>query len=261
MEKLTIVSAYFNQPEIFEEWWRVLLSYPDELAAKIQLCLVDDHSRIAPLHIPVAILDKFEVQAFRVEDDIPWNQPGARNLAMRHVGGWCYMTDPDYILYPEEAQKLFGEIAMARAKERWRGQLEKGNFYHLNSVLYPDGRKLNRPLNIAVLHTEDFWDAGGYDERFSGNYGFDDVPFWRGMREVVGATNVFIDAKMVHYPKGIIETKDGRQITDAATSLKRDTTRNQQVFKKINAEIALKGWKRFLRDRPSLVRFKWRRFA
>lgn len=261
MDHLTIVAAYFNQPQIFEEWWRVLLSYPDELAAKIKLRLVDDHSQRAPLGIPATILERFDVQAFVVEDDIPWNEMGARNLAMQHAEGWCYMTDPDYILMPEEAQKLFGDIAMASSRKRWKGPLEKGHFYHLNSVLVKTGRKLHRPENIAVLHTDDFWSSGGYDESFAGGYGFSDVLLWRAMREVAKCHDVFVDAKMVHYPKGLIELEDGRRVTDAASPAVRDTRRNQPIFKATNSKIAAKGWKRYLRERGPVVRFKWRQFA
>lgn len=264
MDHLTIVAAYFNQPQIFERWWEELMAYPDELSSKVSLRFVDDHSDEGPkqLGIPLGILEKFDVQAFRVLDNIPWNEMGARNLAMQNAKGWCYMTDPDYILTAENAQKLFGDMALASGPKNWHGPVARGFFYHLKSVLHSDGRVLHRPENIGVVHTEDFWKTGGYDENFAGGYGFSDTLLWRALREVAGCKDVFVDDVVTHhYSKGIIELEDGTRITDAASPATRDTTRNQPIFKGANAEIKRKGWKRFLRDRGSVVRFKWERFA
>lgn len=260
MDHLSIVAAYFNQPQIFEEWWRVLRTYPDDIADRVRLFLVDDHSHPeTSLRVPDDIKARFRASTFYVEDDIPWNEMGCRNLAMQHAKGWVYMTDPDYILYPEDARKLFGEMDMASGSSRWRGHLERRSFYHLESRLFSDGRVLHRPENIAVLHTTDFWKAGGYDEQFAGGYGFSDALFWRAMRAAAGCRNVFLtDVRMHHYSKGIIELVDGTRILDAASPAPRDTTRNQPIFKRVNTTIAQKGWARYLRERGASVRFRWR---
>ncbi|GBE23831.1 hypothetical protein BMS3Bbin02_00096 [bacterium BMS3Bbin02] len=262
MEHLTIVAAYFNQPEIFEEWWRVLLSYPDELVAKIKLRLVDDHSERAPLGIPATILKRFDVQAFVVEDDIVCGQTGARNLAMKHAEGWCFVTDPDYILYPDAAQKLLGKMSLASGRDRWMGELERRNYYHPRSKLYGTGKEQHRAENMAVVHADDFWSVGGYNEDFAGGYGYGDGLLFRAMKEYGKMRDVFIqDVWMTHYQKGVVEKSDGTRITDAASPIVRSTVRNKPIFKRMNSDILTKGWKRLLRDRKPPIRFKWRRFA
>jgi GT2 family glycosyltransferase len=49
MNDLTIVMAYFNQPEIMLEHWDNLRAYEDEVAEHVRLVICDDGSQQHPL--------------------------------------------------------------------------------------------------------------------------------------------------------------------------------------------------------------------
>lgn len=264
LEHLTIISAYYNQPMIMEEWWDALREYPKALRKKISLRFVDDHSKDHPLAIPKSIFDSFDVMAFRVLDDITWNEMGARNLAMKHAEGWVYMTDPDYILKADQCERLFGTPVMARGQEHTRVEpIQRGFMYHLRSRHYSTHKDLPRPENIAIVHSEDFWKVGGYDEDFAGGYGFSDTLLFHALKVAAGVKDTFVeDVHMDHYPMGVIMSAYGDQaISDAASPANRDTTRNQPIHKRVRSNVAHKGWKRYIRERKPPIRFKWERFV
>jgi hypothetical protein len=244
-EKLTIVMAYFNQPEMLLEWWAVIRHYPKD---RVAFRFVDDYSKQFPLEIPEDILRDFDVMHFRVEDDIPWNEMGARNLAMHHSEGWVYMTDPDYLLLPESMAKLLDL------------NLKPGNFYHLRARAVHDRRELFRPENMAVLHTKDFRTAGGYDEDFAGAYGFSDTLLFKFLRDVAGAKDNFVDEIwMDHYTKGTIPGVFSglKTVCDAASPAVRDTTINQPKFDPVLKAIRRMGARRYLPTRRPPLRFQW----
>lgn len=245
MEHLTIVSAYYEQPQIMEEWWRVLMTYAEPERVKLRFC--DDGSPKNPLVIPDDIKATFDVKAFRAVNNVPWNEMGCRNLCMRHSNGWVYMTDPDYILNAENVRRLLAK------------DCQSGNFYHLQSRLVGTGRELHMPENMVVLHTTDFWKTGGYDEELAGGYGFSDCLMFKCLREHVQAKDNFVmDVFMTHYPKGNPKSAFAGhgEILDAATPAVRDTRRNQPIF---DAKLALIR-QRSIRSYVNLlkpIQFQW----
>lgn len=171
MKTVSLVLAYYDNPNMLlrhlEEWE----SYPQEAKERVSLVLVDDASpqmdaasvfygwagsRDLEKHLPL------KTQIFRVVPNIPWNQDGARNLAMRHVvTEWSFMTDMDHVLPRGEVPKLLALDARPR-------------IYYLPNQLLVDGTSLERPHpNSYLMRTLDFWSMGGYDEDFAGYYGSD----------------------------------------------------------------------------------------
>ncbi len=249
METLTIVSAYFNQPQIMREWWRMLMTYDEPSRIKLRFC--DDHSKKHPLVIPPEIRQRFDVMAFRVLDDIRWNEMGARNLCMKKSTGWVYMTDPDYLLTAENVRRLL------------RLDKKPGNFYHLQSREANSGKVLAMPENMVVLHTKDFWKVNGYDEDFAGGYGFSDCMLFKCLRDGLQARDRHVkDVFMHHYTKSPIKSAfdPGVTILDAASPAIRDTKRNQSIWDAKLAAIKKHGMKVYLVNRRGKsVRFYWER--
>jgi glycosyltransferase involved in cell wall biosynthesis len=152
---ITIVMAYYDNPTMLERHLREWEKYPKGFRAII----VDDGSKDAALPI---LKDSCPIpaQLYRVLIDKPWNQNGARNLAMTHATGWCLMTDMDHLLTVEEAKKICLED------------------YNENCAYKPlrrkaDGEPYKRHPNSYLLTKDLYWDAGGYDEEFCGYYGTD----------------------------------------------------------------------------------------
>lgn len=248
MSTITIIGAYYNQPQMLAESWENFRAYEDEVRERTKIILCDDGSKAHPLKVPADIKKTFDVKAFRLLGDQPWREMACRNLCMHHAEGWCFMTDPDYLLKPQEMKKLQHKT------------LERGRYYHLNSRLVTDGSTLRRPENMSVLHTEDFWNAGGYDEQFAGAYGFSDALFFKCLRDGLRLRDTLVeDIFMDHYPMGRCQSEYGNKvITDAASSASKDTKRNNKLFADCGRFMRLNGVPMYIKHSKSrTLRFKW----
>jgi hypothetical protein len=250
VEHLTLVAAYYNQPQIMREHWANLLEYEDEVREHVSIVLCDDASMEHPLEIPTEIQQVFNVQQFKLLGDVAWREMVARNVCMKHAKGWCFMFDPDYMLVPGMMKRLLNK------------DLQRGHYYHLASRVYSDKRKLHMPENLAVVHRDDFWASGGYDEQFAGGYGFSDCILFKMLRDGMGFQDVhLLDVFMDHYPKGSFPSLHGLgTITDAASPSKRDTRRNKPLFENVLTFIRRNGIRHYLQHlKAQESKFKWER--
>lgn len=151
---LTLIYTYFGQKErirgIVEE------KHPD-----CRVVIVDDCSSE-----PLA-LEEDGIDVYRVEDDILWNQPGARNLGFQESDGWIVCADIDHLITKENVEDIL------------KIKKEKGTIYYL-------GREDADSWNVFLIHKDDFEKIGGYDEDFCGHYGYDDIEFlWRCQKNLI----------------------------------------------------------------------------
>lgn len=163
MKWLTLVYAYYENPNMLARQLREWESYEDAHKQQLEIIVVDDCSQRVPAlsvvkHYNVAL----PLTLYRIGVDIPWNQDGARNLAMRHCQTeWALMTDMDHML---PAHQVAAVLAF---------EPQAGNYYMPGQHL-TCGSDLGRPHpNSYLMRREDFWQAGGYDEDFAGYYGSD----------------------------------------------------------------------------------------
>lgn len=160
MADVTLVYPYFeNGPMLdvqFSEWARY------EHKDRFKIVLVDDCSQRDPAidHIQNVGID---LELYRIHTDIPWNQDGARNLAMTNSEGWCIMCDMDHVL-------TAGGSAMFLSKV---DHLSPNKYYGFNRHRTNGDPIEKSPMNIMAVHNDLFWRVGGYDERFCGYYGSD----------------------------------------------------------------------------------------
>lgn len=149
---LSVVLTYYNQPEMLARQEAVWREYPKG----IQVIVVDDGSRVRA---------KAEgCDLYRVTEDIPWHQDGARNLGA-HVatGEWLLFLDLDHVLPAEAAPALLRALP----------GLAEGSAYRPARRLVSGAYRLSPAANIWLVQQEDFWRVGGYDERLCGHYGTD----------------------------------------------------------------------------------------
>lgn len=150
---MQLVISYYNNPAMLAHHKREWARYRHDC----ELILVDDGSATPPDLSDCPI----PYRHFRVLEDRPWHQNGARNLGMWHARGWCVLTDMDHVLTAEN-------LAALHAMEKVHGHA-----YRPRRV-WPDGTdREKRHPNSYVIHATDYWQAGGYDERWCGYYGTD----------------------------------------------------------------------------------------
>jgi len=166
---ITIVMAYYENGGMLDKHLSEWESYPAEIKKQFKAIIVDDGSRDDPAigHIREIGLP---ISVYRIKKDIPWNQNGARNLAMTYAEGWCLMTDMDHLLTAENAKVL----AFKKLKPKYA--------YKPMRILANGSDKKRHP-NTYVLHQKKYWEAGGYDERFCGYYGTDST-FRRQLKRI-----------------------------------------------------------------------------
>jgi hypothetical protein len=170
--------------------------------------IVDDHAKE-----PLGKLNGIDV--YRVDDDIAWNAGGATNLGFQEAEGWVVYADIDHLITREMVDEL---IQMKK---------EKGTMYLL-------GRKFEREaLACYLIHKDDFESVGGYDEDFSGHYGYVDLMFILHCRANLK----------------VVERRDIKaEYFNDAVDLDRDESFNADLFHKK---------KETTRNDGDTIRFKW----
>lgn len=172
---VTIVMPYYDNGGMLLQHLAAWEDYPAALRDRVKVIVVDDGSPKAPAvevlraagyrdrdaggaGLPVPL----NLRIYRIKTDIPWNQDGARNLAMKRTDTvWAFMTDMDHLLPASQIAPLLALDAQPRRM-------------YMPVQYLTDGTSLGRPHpNSFLLRVADFWGMGGYDEDFAGWYGSD----------------------------------------------------------------------------------------
>lgn len=167
MEAVTLVLPYYENPNMLFLHLMEWANYPQEVQSRVRFIVTDDGSPTQPA-APVAEDFKLppwlkeNLRIYRIKQDIPWNQDGARNLAMKHAEtSWAFMTDMDHLLPASQIAPLLSLDGVPR-------------HMYMPVQHLTDGSSLGRPHpNSFLLRVSDFWSMGGYDEDFAGWYGSD----------------------------------------------------------------------------------------
>lgn len=159
-----VVPVYQNQGRggVVESLLAVYAGYDRELTSRIQFVVVDDGSPL-PVCIPEGL--GLNVLLLRVTRDIPWNQPGARNLGVvLSRSEKVLVTDVDH----EFPEKTLRHLLAKRCPPRHMYKLTRREW---------DGEWVNPHPNTFLLCRSTFLRHYGYDEEFVGRYGWDDLMF------------------------------------------------------------------------------------
>lgn len=158
MHRLTFVYATYNNPGMLEVQFDRWAAYPEDLRKQVEFIVVDDGSRV-----PVKPRAGLPLRVYRVTEDRPWHQDGARNLGA-HVAreGWVFFGDMDHVV---SAPSLRAMLALE----------DEATCYRFPRRLVSGAYALAPAVNIFACTRAMFWRVGGYDERYCGAYGSDRV--------------------------------------------------------------------------------------
>lgn len=125
-------------------------------------------------------------------------------------------------------------------------RVPKGTVYKFKRV---DGRGLaiGKAMNILYTSKAIFFQTLGYDEEFSGNYGYEDLYFLDFQRRVGNAIRYFTRFKK------IVATEVNRELS--YHSLERDTAVNLALYK--NKKELLRQKDPYISHSRTFLRFDW----
>ena len=141
--------TYYNEPHLLKWWYDTIIRLNEE-GYNIYFNLADDGSQRQPA---TAFFEKHpphpSMGLFRVKEDIGFNSHGCRNLLMDQAQtDWNLLSDIDRH-YDDDTL-----ISMYRLDD-----VKRGEYYSMKF-------KSDYTLNEYVIHKDDFWFSGGYDEEF-----------------------------------------------------------------------------------------------
>lgn len=167
-----MIYPYYENPQMLERQVENWNRYAGDLRDHVRIIVVDDGSKKYPAK-PIMEKLNFPKRLFRVLEDIPWNQHGARNLGANRAclddeNYWLYMSDMDVMLTAETAYDLFTR------------ELDPKFHYTFERAFLPDLSRRKVHCNTFLVKHSIYWAVGGYDEDYCGAYG-GDGPFLRQM--------------------------------------------------------------------------------
>lgn len=227
-----IIPIYIEKKEsdVFDRLLKQYETYSADLLEKIQFVFVDDHS---PLKIDIPVNCKLHYTLARVDDDIMWNQGGARNLGV-HLAktSKLILTDLDHI-FPES---LIANILDAKEpKSLYMFRREK------------EGQKIYSHPNTFFCTKATYFKVLGVDEEFCGHYGYEDI-FFVELQKAVGT-------KIKKFSRKRVILNEHKNSINELHCLKRDTAVNELLLNKKRA--LLKGGKIFSGHSRLFLNFKW----
>jgi hypothetical protein len=160
MTELTLVYPYYDNRACLARHIQSWTQLARDLSFRIEFLLVDDGSpepAVVPPNPPM------NLTLVRVKENIPWNQPGARNLGLKLAeGDWVIASDIDHI-FPAEGLRQVLSL-----------NKDPGTVYFFERTV-EGGLARNPHPNSFLTSRKTFWEVGGYDEDFCGHYGYDDT--------------------------------------------------------------------------------------
>lgn len=192
MTPFKIVMPYYENPGMLVRQIAVWDLYAGPLRDAVQVILIDDGSPRFPARQVLAEHPcKLKVRVWRIVENIPWNQHGARNLGAKVAGsdGWLLMTDIDHLLMADQALRLAQK------------DLDPAAHYTFARTSLPDLTPYKRHCNSFLVTRAAFWAVGGYDEDYCGSYG-GDGPFLRHLNALVPEMPLD-DVEIVRVPREV----------------------------------------------------------
>lgn len=222
MKRLTLIMAYYENPGMLERQYAHWAGFGSAVREFLDIIIVDDGSQSRAVDVPRPN-GLPALQIYRIHEDRPWNQNGARNLgAMRAEGDWLLLTDMDH-MFPEETLLRIKEVAKPGKVYRFR----RLDFDTRKPTLDRKGLEKPHP-NTWALTRKMYWTVGGYDERTCGYYGTDS--FFRAKLEKAGYQFVLVKAPVLRF--------DTNMVPDASTvGLPRKGSRPEGWRAKLQAQL------------------------
>ena len=171
---LTLILPYYRQPGMLRYQLRVL----NHVSAALEVIIVDDGSPESALSVIAQYASpalRAHLRLYRILVDQPWNREECRNLGAQEAATlWIVQVDLDHLLPVGSVDALlayqpqvghwyrFPRYRMGKADEtRQKDRLPRSCQF---GAIHPH-------VDSYLVERDVYWQAGGYDEAFSGMLG------------------------------------------------------------------------------------------
>ena len=233
-DSLTLVLHYYNNRRSVDRNIKNFLKLSPAHHSALEIVLVDDCSADEERVDYEQLLSQSESGAldltvYRIAEDIPWNQTGARNLGcFQAKTDWLFCTDIDHVMFEDDIVRLIQYLCSG---------LDINSLYRVQRRSIQTRESQAPHANTFLVHRDSFMAVGGYDEDFAGGAGHSDKYFFH-LWHKAGKKIAHLDDVYVYVD------------VDARTrKLSRNPDRNRQLYeKKLSGEIP---------ENPKRINFDW----
>jgi hypothetical protein len=159
---ISLVFAYYENPEMLELQWREISRYPAMVKKLLQVIVVDDGSPSHPAGEVARPRELPQHAIFRLDRDVRWNQDAARNIGAHEARApWLLLTDIDHVVPEATLTKLVSS------------ELDPEVVYSFPRIKFESGDERESHPNSYFMTKDLYWAIGGHDEDYKGIYGKD----------------------------------------------------------------------------------------
>ena len=249
---LSLNITYYNEPKWLQWWYNTVKRVNSVYGINLSLNIADDGSQKEPAEqFFIKNPPTPDMRLFVITEDLGFNSHGARNLLMKHTQtDWNLLSDID---------RSYSDKTLLRMYDDHK---DVGCYYVL--VAPPMIERELYTVNDYVVHTRDFWRAGGYDEEFvNAHYGDRDFMKVLGSvaKRVVNSDwevkfTRFARKTVIHAPLGGVKTT---QYPDDDTMVVPDTDWNSRSFRTaLIKEVRARNSRESLRRTKQIINFPWK---
>lgn len=219
--RLTYITHFYCNQQNIDSVISLLREYEQynpALLDILEFIIVDDGS---PIHY---LLPKFNLNLtwLKINEDIPWNQGGARNLGVIYAkSDRIVISDLDHV-FPETTLHY-----MTRRHHPGR------SFFKIYRSCHKTGKIIHAHWNIFYFSRARFLRLYGYDEAFAGHYGFEDLWLSRFQK--------YRGSKQCYLPKKYRCLERQVDRNRSYHSLVRDMTENHKMYCRKKREFKCYG--------------------
>jgi len=227
LPKLSIITHFYNHPEMVEKQVALWKTIAPEVLNEIEFVVVDDCSE----DVPTLTRGNLNLRFFRVVTDVPWNQSGSRNLGTFHARGeWALFFDIDQQINVEALAVLVANLGRLDPKVMYFLRIKE-----LINIL--TNENLTHAPSTFLVNLATFKVKGMHDEDFAGHYGYEDLYVHQRWQQA-GGERVLLNDMIFFEDLGF-----------GTSNMDRDLSHNQALM--------LQKMSTGLKNSPGILRFEW----
>lgn len=225
---ITLVKTFYDQGDnrqsnLLHEYINLWDNLSYEIKKSWNFVIIDDCSKIKAEDIVRKIKPNINIDIYRVQSDVFFNVSGARNIGAKECKTtWMYQSDMDWFA----PQEMYEEIL----SYNYTNKNTMYKFLGKNTKVKPSWNisKIWQPINEFIISKSFFWELGGYNESFTGHWGYDDRDFLR-------------KAELKNYNYKVVSDYFLQWKSAGKIKTTRDNTRNKALANELNNSLEYKN--------------------